>query len=244
MHASTQRAAVLGLLAVMMVATSGCGIELVFDRTPTYKVVGWKLQVDIIETEKREARAADRQIFVMRLDQDLQVVDGTQAFDVDYGSNGFEPVPIDTNVVQTYKDQIEAKMIAERHYNPAAEHLLFFQTTNLEDFDGADRFKVTADVEDISTNGHGIDPGDPLGIAGVTQSDLDDGGDLDSYGIVEHAIVPLPGAIFDADEDNDIDLQDYAAFQRTLGRQEFLEVFTGPRVRHQQIPKALQRAAP
>ena len=208
---STMTLALLGVLTATMVA--GCSLQ--EDRTPTFRVVGWKYQ---IEGEDKNSRDADRYFCAIALDQDIQVVDGTAMLEGDFGTNGYEAIPIDSNVSQTHKDQIEAKMVAEGDYDSGSQHLVFFQTTNMVDLDGAVGLRVSADTEDISVDHHGIDPGDMLTLAGTSQTDLDDAsGDLEDYGVIEHAIVPV--ADFDVDDDGDVDLFDYGAFH---------EAFTGP----------------
>jgi hypothetical protein len=69
------------------------------------------------------------------------------------------------------------------------------------------------DVEDISTNSHGIDPGDRFTISLVNQEDLDDGsGAVEDYGSSFDELVPFSS--FDSDDDGDVDLDDYARFQQ------------------------------
>jgi len=211
MGRSTMNLALLGVLTATMVA--GCSLQ--EDRTPTYRVVGWKCQVEGTEKGSREA---DRYFCAIALDQDIQAVDGTAMFEADFGTNGYEAIPIDSNVLQTHKDQIETKMVAEGDYDSATQHLVFYQTTNMVDLDGAVGLRLSVDAEDISVDRHGIDPGDMLTLGGTNQTDLDDAsGDLEDYGVVEHAIVPV--ADFDVDDDGDVDLLDFGAFQ---------EAFTGP----------------
>lgn len=213
MFRTTTKLALLGVLTVTMV--TGCSLQ--EDRTPTYRVVGWKYQVENVEPDKG-SRDADRYVGAVALDQDTQVVDGTAMLEVDFGSNGYEVIPMNTNALQNHKDQIEAKMVAEGDYDSGTQHLVFYQTTNMVDLDGAVGIRFSADAEDISVDRHGIDPGDMLTFAGTSQTDLDDASeDLEDYGVVEHAIVPV--ADFDVDDDGDVDLFDYAAFQ---------EAFTGP----------------
>lgn len=175
--------AILGLLAVTLAA--GC-FRIEEDRSPTYRVVGWKYQMRIIETK---SRAAERLIAGVIVDQDTKAENFK--LEVDFGITGFEVVPVDTLVAQVYRDSILEVMLANGNYNPA-QHAppTFYQTIDLV-ADGSAGMRITFDVRDVSADLHGIDPGDSVGFGGTSQTDLDDGGGLTGYGAEIHPVVPF-----------------------------------------------------
>lgn len=183
-HAINKRWVILGLLAVTL--ATGC-IEV--DRSPTYRVVGWKYQIYTVE---RESRTAERLIAGVIFDQDMRAE--SFMLEADYGIAGYEVIPVDTLVAQAYRDSILEVMLANGNYNPA-QHAppIFYQSTDIV-ADGAVGMRVTFDVRDVSADLHGIDPGDSVGFGGTTQTDLDDGGGLTGYGADIHPVVPLPAS--------------------------------------------------
>jgi hypothetical protein len=184
MRAINKRWAILGFLAATLAA--GC-FRIEEDRSPTYRVVGWKYQIKVVETK---SRAAERLIAGVIVDQDMKAENFK--LEADFGVTGYQVVPVDTLVAQAYRDSILEVMLANGNYNPA-QHAppTFYQTTDMV-ADGAAGMRVTFDVRDVSADLHGIDPGDSVGFGGTTQTDLDDGGGLTGYGVEIHPVVPLP----------------------------------------------------
>jgi hypothetical protein len=150
------------------------------------------------------------------VDQDIQVADFT--LELDFGTNGYEVIPMGTNGNPSYRDEIRAEALARGDYDPATQHLFFYQTIDPVDLSAWIWAKMTIETEDRSPDRHGIDPGDRLSVSLVSQDDLDDGSGVpESYGSDFDEIVPISG--FDSDDDGDVDLEDWARFQ---------EDFSGP----------------